>query len=114
MNKDTLFLLKPGFYDGDQGPYVCAECAKVEGYLALYPHVAMALDVRHIAFRRPRAEIVALLGEANQGCPVLVLADGAKPAAGAPVKAGIDRRYIDDPNAILSYLGSAYRAPVPH
>ena len=114
MQMDTLFLLKPGFYDGDRGPFVCAECTKVVGYLSLYPQVAQAITVRQIAFRRPRAEIVALLGEVNQGCPVLVLSDGARSPASELAKVGNGRRFLDDSNAILAYLGTAYRAPVPH
>jgi len=113
MNKDTLFLLKAGFYDGDQGPYVCAASTKVEGFLALYPHVAMAIDVRRLPFRRPRAELVALLGDAYQDCPVLVLGDAAQPRVAASAN-GNGRRFIAETNAILSYLGTAYRAPVPH
>ena len=114
MQLDTLFLLKPGFYDGDRGPFVNAECTKIVGYLSLYPQVATAIAVRQIPFRRPRGELVALLGEANQGCPVLVLSDAARTPAVELAKVGNGRRFIDSANDILSYLGTAYRAPVPH
>ena len=37
------------------------------------------LDVRYVDFPRPRMEILSLIGEANQSCPVLVIADGPPP-----------------------------------
>ncbi len=114
MQMDTLFLLKPGFFDGDRGPFVCTESAKLVGYLSLYPEVARAITVRQLAFRRPRAELVALLGEAHQACPVLVISDVTHTPASAAAKVGHGRRFITDANAIISYLGTAYGAPVPH
>ena len=73
MERDTLFLLRPDFMDGDRGPYFCPGCAELRGLLEFYPALKRVLDVRHVEFPRPRPELVELVGEENQSCPVLVL-----------------------------------------
>jgi hypothetical protein len=75
MLRPLLFLLKPSFPDPKVGPgsYHCPHCAAVEGLLAWHPEVRARLDVRVVDFARPRREVIAELGEANQVCPVLIL-----------------------------------------
>lgn len=75
MQRDILFLLKESFPDGPGMPYYCPHCAEVTGVLAYFPKLRHALDVRYVDFPKPRQEIVQMLGEANQSCPVLILAD---------------------------------------
>ncbi|GIK35179.1 MAG: hypothetical protein AMXMBFR45_24930 [Gammaproteobacteria bacterium] len=109
MTKDTLFLLKPDFHNGDKGPFYCPDCALVEGVLSYYPKLRHKLDVRYVDFARPRAEIVALLGEANQGCPVLVLADGRRVLdAGIEVQEAQGRRFIAREADIRRYLSGSF------
>ncbi len=81
MQRDTLFLLKEDFPDGPGLPYYCPDCAQITGVLSYFPKLRHQLDIRYVDFQRPRQEIVKLLGESYQGCPVLILA--APPAMDA-------------------------------
>ncbi|SHL66587.1 DUF3088 domain-containing protein [Roseibium suaedae] len=98
---DTLYLLQPGFTDpafpGET--FYCWHCALMEGVLASFPELAARIDVRRIAWPRPRLEIVELLGEENQSLPVLVLEEGG---------------FINDKDAILSALSERHGFPLPH
>ena len=73
--KPILFLLRAGFPDAKHGPEgaYCPECATVAGILHYYPDVAAQLDIRQVDVPRPRTDVVALVGEEHQSCPVLVL-----------------------------------------
>ena len=76
---EKLFLLKSDFQDisrGADNKYFCPNCAILEGLLSFYPKLRTELQVHYVDFARPRPEIVHLIGEANQSCPVLVLEDG--------------------------------------
>ncbi|MEJ8474005.1 DUF3088 domain-containing protein [Roseibium algae] len=99
--KDALYLLTPGFrdpaYPGDN--FYCWHCALLEGILASFPELAAKIDVYRIAWPRPRAELVALLGSENQSLPVLVLSDGG---------------FIDDKDEILKALTKRHGFPLPH
>jgi len=109
MTKDTLFLLKPDFHNAGKGPFYCPDCALVEGLLSYYPKLRHKLDVRYVDFARPRADIIALLGEAHQGCPVLVLADGRRVIdAGIEVQEAQGRRFIDREADIRRYLSATF------
>lgn len=114
MEKDVLFLLAPGFEDGPGTSWFCPYCIKVEGLLACFPAVAECVEVRRIGFAKPRRELVALLGEQAQACPVIVLADAhaAHPAARRSTATG--RAYIADSDAILAYLAESCGTPRPH
>jgi len=115
MDKDTLFLLKPDFQDpGNDTRYFCPSCAYLEGFLSFYPRVRHAIQVSYVDYPRPRSAIVALLGEAHQGCPVLVLADGAAAAGIEGVREHGGHRFITHEVAISRYLAARYGAGVPH
>lgn len=78
MTKDTLFLLKAGFTD-DKFPgktFLCPQGTAVEGVLAIYPELAEKIDIRRVDFPRPRHDVIAVAGEANQALPLLVLSSG--------------------------------------
>ena len=114
MAKPILFLLKPMFYDGKEGPFFCPGCAAVEGFLKYAPEVESRLDIRRIDFKRPRQEIVKLIGETNQGCPVLVLdASGEVPAAAAKSKE-TGRVFCSGSNEICEFLGRTLGVVRPH
>jgi len=68
-----LFLLKEDFPDGAGLPYFCPDCATIAGVLSYFPKLRHSLDIRYADFPAARAEIVALIGNDNQNCPVLIL-----------------------------------------
>ncbi len=75
--KDILFILAAPFQDGGFEWY-CNDCSALEGALLTNPHWNERIEVRRIAFARPRKEIADLIGPDFQGCPMLVMAkDGA-------------------------------------
>ncbi|AOY01755.1 DUF3088 family protein [Jeongeupia sp. USM3] len=110
---DTLYLLTPGYDVDGHGPHFCADCATVEGFLAYYPQLAGLFAIKRIGFSRPRPELVPLLGEAHQGCPVLVLGADSTFDADLPVLSANGRRFIDEPKAILRYLGRKHGVGTP-
>lgn len=115
-DRDTLLLLAPDFTDAEGRRCYCPACATVEGLLGYYPDLRQALVVRYIGFARPRAEVVALLGVANQGLPALVLAEPA-PAellADLEVRTGNGRRFLQGPATIGRYLARRYGTGEPH
>lgn len=111
--RDTLFLLAPDFTEGGDR-FFCPGSALVEGMLGFYPQLREQLDVRYIGFPRPRQAVVELLGEAHQGCPVLVLA-GDSPGPGTlPHGEAGGRRFINDERAICEYLAARFGTGRPH
>lgn len=77
---EKLFLLKPDFQDINRNAetkYFCPPCALIEGVLSFYPQLRNELEVSYVDFVRPRPAIIDLIGEENQGCPVLILEDGS-------------------------------------
>ncbi|NYI20550.1 hypothetical protein FHR53_003535 [Xanthomonas arboricola] len=104
--RDTLFLADTAFaVDGD-GPFYCSDCIAIEGLLSLAPAIAEGLEIRRLAFPRPRQVLVDLLGEQHQSLPVLVLAAPDTAAAGSkPVG---HYRVIDDEAAIRAYLSHRF------
>ena len=115
MARDRLFMLKPGYQDGGDGPFYCPGSLKLEGLLAWFPQLRHALDVQTIEFPRPRKVLVDLIGEDNQGAPVLVL--------GGPSPAGVDRaqvkqyndvEFVNGSDHILAYLSAAHGLPTDH
>jgi len=99
--RDTLYLLVPGFEDPNYPgkTFYCWHCALMEGVLASFPELAARLEVRRIAWPKPRRALVERLGEANQSLPVLVLAEGG---------------FIDDKDDILTALTERHGFPHPH
>lgn len=113
ISRDTLFLIRAPFEDAAlEGSWFCHDCAALEGALLANPHWPRSIDVRRMPFPRPRHEIISLIGEMNQGMPVLVLADVAKAPAEARRAEG--RAFLTDPKAITRYLASAYGGAGPH
>ena len=114
MKRDKLILLQPDFldpaYPGQR--FYCSECALMEGVLASFPKLADAIDVQRIAFPRPRRAVIDLIGEANQGLPVLVLADDASRELESSVHNG--RRFVAGKDAILKALSARHGIPIPH
>lgn len=115
MQRDQLYLLNPGFLDQGSGPYFCPGCAQMVGLLEFYPALKARLEMRYLDFPRPRPELIALLGEENQSCPVLVLAN--PPASGdvSPlIQKAKSRWFVEGADEIARYLAHAYGSGMPH
>jgi hypothetical protein len=114
MQRDTLFLLQAGFedpaYPGRR--FYCWHCALMEGVLASFPALAGKLDVQRIAWPRPRAAVVALLGEETQDLPVLVLPDGQTSRHQTGTHEG--RAFVAGRDSILAALSERHGFPDPH
>lgn len=96
----TLYLLSPSL---DEQPVVCPDCALIEGLMTYYPAIQEAFDVKRIGFSRPRPDLVAALGEAHQGAPVLIFADDDHATAAAETAPG-GKRFLSGPEAIAAYF----------
>jgi hypothetical protein len=114
MGKHILFVLKPGFYDGEAGPFYCPHSAAIEGILKYLPEIVEKVDVRRIDFQRPREEVIALIGEENQGSPVLVLDEQAEVPPEAQVYPKTGRAFIHDEIKIGNFLSQAFGVMRPH
>ena len=108
MSRDRLFLLQPGFTDPKQpgARYVCPHCLAIEGLLASDPALAGHLDITRGPFARPRQTVIAVLGEAHQGLPALVLGDAAP--APADAQALGELRFVTDSRRILELLAERH------
>ncbi|WP_164012135.1 DUF3088 domain-containing protein [Pyxidicoccus trucidator] len=115
MPSDILFLLAPGFedpaYPGTR--FYCEHCAQFEGVLGYFPQVARGLEVRRIAWQRPRAEVVALVGEQHQSLPLVVLGDGSDDH-GCATGSHEGRRFIRGKDDIARWLSARFGIAAPH
>lgn len=115
MNYDQLFLLKPNFLDKGKGPFFCPGCAQMLGLLEFYPELRRSLSVHYVDFPRPRPELIALLGEANQSCPVLVLkAVPPDLPSNIKVQKANDSAFIEGADEIAEYLAHVHKVGSPH
>lgn len=115
MARDTLFLLKSDFIDGAGAPYFCPDCAQITGVLDYFPKLRYELDIRYVDYARPRREIVAILSEQHQGCPVLIL-DQAPPMDALAYMTGHanGKSFVAGAKAIASYWSYKYGVSRPH
>ena len=110
--KDTLYLLRPGFYNVGVGPLYCGDSLPVEGLLSFFPQLRTLLDVHYLEFPRPRAALVETLGEEHQGIPVLILTDDREIAAEELTpKTAKGKRFFADERSIRRYLSAQYSLP---
>jgi len=115
MKRDHLYLIKHGFLDRGNGPYFCPGCAEMTGLLELYPMLKQHLDIRYVDFARPRPELVSLIGEENQSCPVLVLdAVPSNPPVGLKVRHANGRAFVEGAREIAEYLAHVHGTGIPH
>ncbi len=115
MERDILFVLKEKFEDGPGQPYFCQQCAEITGVLSYFPELRHHLDVRFVEFPRPRKAIIELIGEANQGCPVLVLANKPDAEALKWVTGDLNGRYfVSGPGEIARYWAHTFNIARPH
>jgi hypothetical protein len=113
--KDKLFLLAAPFDDAKLSAdqiWFCADCAMVEGALLANPHWTERVEIRRVAFPRPRAEVVALVGETEQGLPLLILAEGGPSPEGVRQVNGLSILHEGKP--ITKALALRYGGAGPH
>lgn len=111
--KDQLYLLQPGFKNAGMGPLYCSDSAPVEGILSFFPELRKVVDVHYLEFPRPRQELIRLLGEQNQGLPVLILADKRKIKDDElePQSAN-GKSFFTSERSIRHYLSTQYGLPL--
>lgn len=114
MSRHILFILTPGFYDDEEGPFFCPHSAAMEGLLKYVPELNSKLDVRRIDFKRPRNEVIELLGEENQFTPVLVLDEGEERPSNAQVSTQTGKSFILGEIEISKYLHEDLGIMRPH
>jgi len=114
MMRDRLYLLDPVFADPalPGRRFYCRDCVTVDGLLALFPECAAGLEVIRIPYPRPRAEVVAILGEAQQNLPVLVL--GSDPAPGLADGRRGETFFVGDFRRLLHALHVRHGFPETH
>ncbi|WP_210493738.1 DUF3088 domain-containing protein [Microvirga antarctica] len=112
--RDRLFVLTPGFADPafPGRRFYCWHCALLEGVLASFPHLAARLEVVRVAWPRPRADVIALVGESHQSLPLLVL--GTETLPDVPAEQNGSVRFVADKDAILRALTIRHGFPEPH
>ena len=115
---DKLFLLKPGFIDNEMGEagrtYYCPSCAAIEGVLAYYPQLREQLEIVYVDFPRPRQAIIDLIGEANQGCPVIVIDADRYITDNGSIRTFNGNWFINNLEDIKMYLAHTYQVSFPH
>ncbi len=114
QQKPRLFLLSPNFEDAayPEQRFFCRHSALVEGVIASFPVLEDLLDIRRIDFKRPRAEVVALVGEANQALPVLILRSGETSGQASGEAGG--RQFVAGAEPIIAALVERELIPPPH
>lgn len=112
MSRDTLFMLPPGFFDNDRREY-CPECAEMWGLLAYYPTIKESLTVVYQPIAKPRAEIVAILGEKYQNCPTLVLAENSPDYSNTVIMRKNGHRFINNARDIGKYYAARFGTAFP-
>ncbi|WP_431470268.1 DUF3088 family protein [Sphingosinithalassobacter sp. LHW66-3] len=95
MTRDRLFLLPVEASDPalPGRSFYCKDCMTVEGLLATFPDRAARLEVIRVDWPRPRAEVVAALGEENQNLPALAFAEGGFVNEIEPLLAALHTRH---------------------
>ncbi|MDB2437194.1 DUF3088 domain-containing protein [Hellea sp.] len=112
MTRDTLFLLPPGFFDNKRREY-CPECAEIWGLLSYYPAIKESLQVIYQPIAKPRADIVMLLGDKNQNCPTLVLAEDSPHFDNCGIMQKSGHRFINNARDIGRYYSQRFGTATP-
>lgn len=112
--RDRLYLLDPSFADPayPDRTFYCRDCITIDGLLARFPTKATMLEVIRVPYPRPRAEVIAAVGEAHQNLPLLVLAPGADPALADGRHDGT--YFVSDLKALLHALHIRHGFPEAH
>ena len=114
-----LFLLNPDFTDqkaDNKGKlYYCPDCAIIEGILSYYPELKKELDIVYVDFETPRTAIVALIGEENQGSPVVIISkEETHNVDVSYFTAYGDVLFINSTSLIAKFLSEKYNVGLMH
>ena len=110
--RDTLFLLPPGFFDNDRREF-CPECAEIWGVLSYYPAIKESVEIIYQSIAKPRAELTALLGDKNQNCPTMVLAESSPHYEDCGIMQKSGHRFTNNARDIAKYWAARYGTPYP-
>lgn len=114
MIPDRLYLIRPGFVHEGRGPLYCPGCAEVLGLLEHYPFLKERVSLHDVDFSRPRSELVTLLGEENQSCPVLIL---SRLPEAVPLPSGLRRAngfaFVEGAREIGEFFALVYGSGSP-
>ncbi len=114
MKPDQLFILKADFLDQGEA-WFCPGCAEVLGMLEYYPALKAGIRIQQVDYPRPRPDIVPLLGEEFQSCPVLVLGSvPSEPVPGVRIQHANGHAFINEPREIGLYLAHVHGTGKPH
>lgn len=114
MQRDRLYLLDDEFPDEalPGRSFYCRDCITVAGLLAAFPEKATGLDVIRVPFKRPRAEVIAAIGQDNQEAPVLVLGEDAPDDLATGAHDGV--RFVNELRPLLHALHVRHGFPEQH
>lgn len=112
MQKDTLFLLPPGFSDNQRREY-CPECAELWGLLSWFPAIKESLNIIYVPIDKPRAAMSGILGEKNQNAPTLVLDINSPDFDNCGIMRYRGRRFINNARDIGKYYAQRSGTPLP-
>lgn len=112
MEKDTLFLLPPGFEDNDRREF-CPECAEMWGLLSWFPAIKESLNIVYVPIEKPRSEMSALLGDKNQNAPSLILHEDSPEYDNCGIMRFRGQKFINNAKDIAKYYAQRCGTPVP-
>jgi hypothetical protein len=110
--RDNLYLLPPGFYDNERREF-CPECAEIWGVLSYYPAIKEGLEISYQPIAKPRTDIVSKLGDKNQNCPTLILADESPAYEDCGIMHKNGHRFINNARGIALYWAARYGTATP-
>tara|TARA_B100000780_G_scaffold112425_3_gene78739 strand:- start:283 stop:675 length:393 start_codon:yes stop_codon:yes gene_type:complete len=109
-----LYLFKRDFVDAGKR-YFCPHCLRIEGLMALFPEIRHAIEVRYVAFAKPRGQLAEWVGDDQQSCPQLIFVGGDDSLSAAySQRAPTGTLHITRTNDILSYLIARFKLPQIH
>lgn len=114
-----LFLLKPGFTDSNADNagklYYCPHNALIEGVIKYYPQLEQLIEIHQVDFKRPRPEIIELIGEENQSCPVLIIDNKQNNNADTSYFTSYgDKLFVNSTELITKYLADKFGIGIAH
>jgi len=115
--KPILYLFKTNFVDPQHKgeSFFCPYCTQVEGMMSIFPIIRQEVDVRYVAFEKPRGDLNLFCGESNQSCPQLVFPNGDDNISSAYSISGKGNiRRIDKTLSILDYFSDKFNLAKRH
>ena len=106
---DQLFLLRPGYFKGEHGPYYCLESLAIEGLLSFYPELRNIVTVHYVDYPKLNPLNFGKNFAKLQAVPMLLLSEHIIPKDKAlNLQQNNDARYLLDEADIRHYLATQY------